>query len=231
MFSANLITTPSQARITRGPNPQGKPLTNRITATALAILTAATLAACSAPATATTTPAATQMPSTAISQPSATASAEPAAPTAAPTRSPGPGSVKSEPGEDVYDFNIRQMFWALVTHDADTAAKFESSTLGTWHKQIGYHAPNSNMDLTCTLGARIPSTPERVAAIPDNLHKEAMSVPGVKTFAYPLTCPNGPNTYIIVAAVNPSLHVEEINYEQAKDVPVFGVPDLNKSPK
>lgn len=211
-------------------------LTNRIITACFAALAAASLAACSAPASATSAPETTQAataPSVTATTP-APADSVTAAPAAAPVRSAGPGSVKSEPGEDVYDFNIRRDFWATVMKDGATAALYESETYKTWRKQVGYHAPNGDMDATCTMGARIASTPEREKAARAWLHNTALDVPGVRVFAYPFTCPSSlalghPRNFVVVAAVNPQLKVEELKYApDGKDTVVFGVPNSEK---
>lgn len=215
-----------------------------IIAASLAALLAGSLAACSTPAEsappAASTPAASQAAVvTTAPQPSASAAvaapeaAAPAVADPAPTRSPGPGSVKAEPGEDVFDFNIRKNFWANVEEDGSTAGLYESDAWRKWRQQVGYHAPNGNMTTKCTLGTRIAETPERDAAARRNLHRDALEVPGVRVFAYPLTCPpespkDRQRVMVVIAAVNPQLKIEELNYDSGRGAVVFGLPDTSR---
>lgn len=206
-------------------------MNRKLMTAALALTAAAALTGCSGNATAA--PAATV---TVTATPDATTAASPSAASAtpAPARSAGPGSVKAEPGEDVFDFNVRRDFWATVMKDGATAALYESETYKTWRKQVGYHAPNDDMNATCTMGARIESTPERDKAARVWLHSTALDVPGVRVFAYPFICPTSPalghpRNFVVVAAVNPQLKVEETNYApDGTETVVFGVPNSEK---
>lgn len=212
-------------------------MNKRILTAALLALTAASLSACSGPAAASGAPGSPQVTSAATAQAATTeAAAAPsaAATTPAPTRSPGPGSVKAEPGEDVYDFNVRQDFWAQLQKNGSTAGRYESDTYRKFMQQVGYTAPNLGMDVSCTLGARISSNEKPDAAAMRWLHEPAKSVPGVKLFTYPVLCPDGrspghPRNYVLLALVNPQLKVEELNYvPDGPDTVPYGVPDSSK---
>ena len=208
-------------------------MTKRIIAAGLAALVAGSLAACSAPAQSSSPSAAAATQAAAVTtQPPASTAPASAVGAPGPTRSPGPGSVKSEPGEDVFDFNIRKAFWAEVQKDGVTASLYQSDTYNKFRESAGFHAPNGNMTTQCTLGARIASTPERLAAMRSELHQPALDVPGVKVFGYPVTCPGAsdhPRNYVLVAAVNPNLKVEELSYvPDGPDTVLFGVPDSSR---
>ena len=215
-------------------------MTNRLIAAGMAALAAASLAACSAPTSASSAPGSPQVATVAAGStpastaPSASSTAAPTASTPAPTRSPGPGSVKSEPGEDVYDFNVRQDFWAQLQKNASTAGRYESDTYRQFMQEVGYTAVNLGMDVSCTLGARISVNEKPDAAAMRWLHEPAKSAPGVKLFTYPVLCPNGrspghPRNYVLLALVNPQLKVEELNYvPDGPDTVPYGVPDSNK---
>jgi len=217
--------------------PERSALLNRILAAALAAATAASMAACSGPAAASGTPSSPQVTAATAAPPAATETAaapSAAATTPAPTRSPGPGSVKAEPGEDVYDFNVRQDFWAQLQKNGSTAGRYESDTYRQFMQEVGYTAVNLGMDVSCTLGARISVNEKPDAAAMRWLHEPAKTAPGVKLFTYPVLCPNGrspghPRNYVLLALVNPQLKVEELNYvPDGPDTVPYGVPDSNK---
>jgi hypothetical protein len=129
------------------------------------------------------------------------------------------------PGEDVVDFNVRKGFWALVAKDSETAARYEGlveKKFRSGPSGVGYHAPNGGMDELHP--ARIQSTPERDARMVANLHDRATSLPGIQLVAYPLSCPEVPNSFVVMAAVNKSNKIEEYNYTTGDaDLAIFGV--------